>query len=62
MNIQRKNSAHHFRMQSEREQTLVQLFPNCTQMRAIIYTYIPSNTFTPVEERVLNRIKYYPRS
>ena len=23
MNIQRKNSAHHFRMQSEREQTLV---------------------------------------
>ena len=24
MNIQRKNSAHHFRMQSEREQTLVQ--------------------------------------
>ena len=25
MNIQRKNSAHHFRMQSEREQTLVQL-------------------------------------
>ena len=25
MNIQRKNSAHHFRMQSEREQTLVHL-------------------------------------
>ena len=25
MNIQRKNSAHHFRMQSEREQTLVYL-------------------------------------
>ena len=25
MNIQRKNSAHHFRMQSEREQTLVQM-------------------------------------
>ena len=25
MNIQRKNSAHHFRMQSEREQTLVQV-------------------------------------
>ena len=24
MNIQRKNSAHHFRMQGEREQTLVQ--------------------------------------
>ena len=24
--------------------------------------YIPSNAFTPVEERVLNRIKYYPRS
>ena len=23
MNIQRKNSSHHFRMQSEREQTLV---------------------------------------
>ena len=36
MNIQRINSAHHFRMQSEREQTLVQLFPNCTQIRAII--------------------------
>ena len=26
MNIQRKNSAHHFRMQSEREQTLVLFF------------------------------------
>ena len=26
MNIQRKNSAHHFRMQSEREQTLVNGF------------------------------------
>ena len=26
MNIQRKNSAHHFRMQSEREQTLVKLY------------------------------------
>ena len=26
MNIQRKNSAHHFRMQSEREQTLVAHF------------------------------------
>ena len=25
MNIQRKNSAHHFRVQSEREQTLVTL-------------------------------------
>ena len=25
MNIQRKNSAHHFRMQSEREQTLVKM-------------------------------------
>ena len=25
MNIQRKNSAHHFRMQSEREQTLAYL-------------------------------------
>ena len=24
MNIQRKNSAHHFRMQSEREQTLIE--------------------------------------
>ena len=24
--------------------------------------YIPSNTFTPVEERVLNTIKYYSRS
>ena len=27
MNIQRKNSAHHFRMQSEREQTLDKWFP-----------------------------------
>ena len=26
MNIQRKNSAHHFRMQSEREQTLISVF------------------------------------
>ena len=29
MNIQRKNSAHHFRMQSEREQTLVANFSEC---------------------------------
>ena len=28
MNIQRKNSAHHFRMQSEREQTLVENLVN----------------------------------
>ena len=27
MNIQRKNSAHHFRMQSEREQTLGKIVP-----------------------------------
>ena len=25
-------------------------------------SYIPSNTFTPIEERVLNRIKYYLRA
>ena len=32
MNIQRKNSAHHFRMQSEREQTLVGvLLYGCTR-------------------------------
>ena len=29
MNIQRKNSAHHFRMQSEREQTLVHVSSYC---------------------------------
>ena len=29
MNIQRKNSAHHFRMQSEREQTLVYVILGC---------------------------------
>ena len=29
MNIQRKNSAHHFRMQSEREQTLVSVTTAC---------------------------------
>ena len=29
MNIQRKNSAHHFRMQSEREQTLGLDFLEC---------------------------------
>ena len=28
----------------------------------VMVAYIPPNTFTPVEERVLNRIKYYPRS
>ena len=32
------------------------------QNHGLTITYIPSNTFTPVEERVLNRIKYYPRS
>ena len=26
------------------------------------HKYIPSNTFTAVDKRVLNRIKYYPRS
>ena len=25
-------------------------------------SYIPSNTFTPIDERVLKRIKYYLRS
>ena len=30
MNLQRKNSAHHFRMQSEREQTLVMLIIHIT--------------------------------
>ena len=33
MNIQRKNSAHHFRMQSEREQTLG-LGSTCSNQRA----------------------------
>ena len=32
MNIQRKNSAHHFRMQSEREQTLVVTSTLCDQI------------------------------
>ena len=35
MNIQRKNSAHHFRMQSEREQTLVHKFLNKSVQAAI---------------------------
>ena len=35
MNIQRKNSAHHFRMQSEREQTLVLLLRSCF-LRSVI--------------------------
>ena len=35
MNIQRQNSAHHFRMQSEREQTLV--------LDLILYHYITSS-------------------
>ena len=39
MNIQRKNSAHHFRVQSEREQTLVTNFPE-------IYTFIIGFSFT----------------
>ena len=34
--------------------------PTLTGVISLIY--IPSNTFTPVEERVLNTIKYYPRS
>ena len=36
MNIQRKNSAHHFRMQSEREQTLV------STMGGAIYIHGPT--------------------
>ena len=36
MNIQRKNSAHHFRMQSEREQTLVNGFSVTTIIILII--------------------------
>ena len=31
---------------------------NCVSIR----TYILPNTFTPVDEQVLNRIKYYLRS
>ena len=37
MNIQRKNSAHHFRMQSEREQTLVNGF-SVTSFRTFLKT------------------------
>ena len=32
MNIQQKNSAHHFRMQSEREQTLVRCLEDATRI------------------------------
>ena len=39
MNIQRKNSAHHFRMQSEREQTLIHTFyvymSKCRQFKGL---------------------------
>ena len=37
MNIQRKNSAHHFRMQSEREQTSVYGF-SVTSFRTFLRT------------------------
>ena len=47
MNIQRKNSAHHFRMQSEREQTLV---VNCGMLVGLILsiTYITGGLLTSI--------------
>ena len=44
MNIQRKNSAYHFRMQSEREQTLV-----------IITSYYNITIDTVCSQRLINR-------
>ena len=38
MNIQRKNPTHHFRMQSEREQTLVKIyFSTCVTSNYVIF-------------------------
>ena len=45
MNIQRKNSAHHFRMQSEREQTLV-VEPAFNHMISILVTLLCIYFFT----------------
>ena len=39
MNIQRKNSAHHFRMQSEREQTLVNEKGDVGMVKSFSKTY-----------------------
>ena len=49
MNIQRKNSAHHFRMQSEREQTLVNSFFVIREYGSTLYVGLaravsPTNT------------------
>ena len=40
MNIQRKNSAHHFRMQSEREQTLVSCSLVVMLINSCCYSYL----------------------
>ena len=44
MNIQRKNSAHHFRMQSEREQTLALFLTSpCNKLGPFAKIYILYN-------------------
>ena len=49
MNIQRKNSAHHFHMQSEREQTLVTIYiQTAHQIRNLFlhkYGYLATNSW-----------------
>ena len=55
MNIQRKNSTHHFRMQSEREQTLVTNFPGiCAFIIGFSWTKVRENN-SETSKRMLTK-------
>ena len=64
MNIQRKNSAHHFLMQSEREQTLVNVFAlsysSISLMVSIDYLYLNGNSMYGVHFSSLFRFYLLP--
>ena len=53
MNIQRKNSAHHFRMQSEREQTLVHVF---SESYSIVYSACKISENVSLKQHMMPKI------
>ena len=58
MNIQRKNSAHHFCLQSEREQTLVTNFPEiCAFIIGFNFTVWTKKSATKVRKQEQNAYK-----
>ena len=61
MNIQRKNSAHHFRMQSEREQTLGPRASSCTLDFCSTVTHIVHHKTCSVTTHAQSHLMLRPR-